>query len=99
MTAPTDKNLKKPRALTFEEAEEERMQHSLKKTVPERLEYLQRLRVLNYGEKANLPIVRKIQVLHGTKKRDGFSSCRIPAFYLHAGEAQSALLPDRRYCR
>ena len=68
MTAPTDKNLKKPRALTFEEAEEERMQYSLKKTVMERLEYLQRLRVLNYGEKANLPIVRKIQVLHGTKK-------------------------------
>jgi hypothetical protein len=63
MTAPADKSLKKARVLSFEAAEEERMQYSLKKTVPERLEYLQRLRVLNYGEKAKLPIARKIQVL------------------------------------
>ena len=57
------------RSLTFEEAEEERINYSLGKSVPERLEYLQRLRVLNYGNQATQPIVRKIIVLEGTRKK------------------------------
>jgi hypothetical protein len=62
-------NKGKLRALTFEEAEEERLNYTLRKSIRERLEYLQRLRILNYGEKATQPIVRKIRVLEGTKKK------------------------------